>query len=267
MRALKHLGLAAAVALGVALSLTSTAHAGYGRQYYSSWGYSAPQSYYYSTYYYKPYSNYPGYNYNYCIYYPSQPSYVYYYNPYKQVYWGRFDASKHAYSLLAEKDRSGTLKEIPEKAFPEAGPMPAIPDSKDEVALAEPKDLPKGEVLGKTDVPTAVRAKGEGDDGKPVDPIVQPVDSVKPADGVKPADVQPADPVKPTDGGGVVPVNPGDGNKPVDPPVKPIDPGVKPVDPGVKPVDPGVKPVDPGTTPVVPALPLPKGGGCPKQCH
>lgn len=119
----------------------------YGRSYYSSWSYYPSSSYYYSSYYYKPYSSYTGYKYHYCVYYPSTPSYVYYYNPYTSQYWGRYDLEKKGYSLLAEKDRKKNLKEIPETAFPAPGKMPAIPESEDGVAMAEPEkdSLPKGD--------------------------------------------------------------------------------------------------------------------------
>ncbi len=70
-------GLVLAVAFGMG---AGEANAGY-RQYYSSWSYQPSTSYYYTTYYYKPQVSYSGYQYHYCIYYPSQPRYVYYYNP------------------------------------------------------------------------------------------------------------------------------------------------------------------------------------------
>lgn len=234
---LKYLGLAAVLALGVAVSTTSPVQAGYGRQYYSGWSYSYSNSYYYSSYYYKPYYNYSGYNYNYCIYYPSQPSYVYYYNPYRNVYWGRFDVNKKAYSLLAEKDRSGQLKDIPEKAFPEPGPMPSIPDAKDGETVAEPKDLPKGE-------PPAKKAQDATKADTPADTqadTTKPVDPMAPAEGTKSPDVVP-------------PTTPAEPVKPVEPTKPAEQPGVTP--PQVERVDPTpptgdastiTPPVTPGT--------------------
>jgi hypothetical protein len=99
------------------------------RQRYSSWSYYPSRSYYYSYYYYQPYSGYDGYRSHYCVYYPSTPRYVYYYNPYASAYWGRYDLEEKGYSLLAEKDRKGDLKQIPESAFPKPGQMPLIPES------------------------------------------------------------------------------------------------------------------------------------------
>jgi hypothetical protein len=122
----------------------------YVRQYYSSW--SPYRSYYYRTYYYKPTPSYAGYQYHYAIYYPSQPRYVYYYNPYKKVYWGRAEVSECGevkYSLLAEKDRKGSLKEIPEKAFPKAGAMPPVPESNDGVKM----EVPPGDRPGNDNLP------------------------------------------------------------------------------------------------------------------
>lgn len=116
------------------------------RQYYSGWSYRSTHKYYYRTYYYKPTPTYYGYKHHYVIHYPSRPQYNYYYNPYKKVYWGRCPSQTNgteAYSLLAEADRRENLEDIPEKAFPKPGKMPAIPESQDgaEVDLP-PDDLP-----------------------------------------------------------------------------------------------------------------------------
>jgi hypothetical protein len=150
MKKAKYLGLLGALALLVGTGLFAHAHAFYGRQYYGGWTYYPSRSYYYSSYYYQPYSGYSGYQYNYCIYYPSQPSYVYYYNQYSGHYWGRLDLTakdENKYSLLKEEDRKATLKEIPESAFPKPGKMPDIPGSKDNTAMLpiDPADLPKVE--------------------------------------------------------------------------------------------------------------------------
>lgn len=58
------------------------------------------------------------------VYHPRQPRYVYYYNPYKGRYWGRFDFASGTYQLLAEQDRRATIGEIREEAFQTGGPMP-----------------------------------------------------------------------------------------------------------------------------------------------
>lgn len=97
-----------------------TAEAGY----YTTWRLRG--NYYYSTYYYAPT------RYHYIVYYPSRPRYIYYYNPYRRVYWGRFDLEgtpEKQYSLLEEKDRKDNLSDIPESAFPKPREMPSVPDS------------------------------------------------------------------------------------------------------------------------------------------
>ena len=121
------------------------------RQYYSSWRYYPSRSYYYSTYYYKPRPTYQTYNYHYCVYYPKRPRYVYYYNPHRRHYWGRFDLEGKEgaqYSILKEEDRKEKLSDIPESAFPEPAAMPVIPEAEDDVQVEPPPEVP-GE-----DVPT-----------------------------------------------------------------------------------------------------------------
>ena len=121
----------------------------YYRQYYSSWSYYSTTRYYYRTYYYYPTPAATTYSYHYCIYYPSQPRYVYYYNPVSKQYWGRFefgvDGKPKGYSLLAPQDRKEKLADIPESAFPAPAAMPAIPESSDGEKISPPPyDLPKG---------------------------------------------------------------------------------------------------------------------------
>ncbi len=150
MNSLKNIAkvFALTAVLGAAFVATSTpqeAEAGYGhRQYYSSWAFHTTHNYHYRTFYYKPYVTYTSYHYHYCIYQP-QSRYVYFYNPVRRVYWGRFDTQGKEgaqYSLLAEKDRSGDLKAIPEAAFPAPGAMPSIPGAEDGVLIKAIKDLP-----------------------------------------------------------------------------------------------------------------------------
>jgi hypothetical protein len=215
MKAIKLLTLAGAVALVAALSV-SPANAGtYARQYYGGWQHSN-QGYWYCNHYFKPYADYPTYLYNYCIYYPTTSKYVYYYNPYKGTYWGRFDVQTKGYSLLAEKDRAGQLKDIPEKAFPQEAALPAVPETKDKVQLAEPPDLPAGEKVGNdtaaadpaTDVtspaatpadsakdnPAPALPTGQGDKTPPSDSPVDPPAATAPTGtGVE----APAEPVTP----------------------------------------------------------------------
>ncbi|MCA8998672.1 MAG: hypothetical protein KDA80_16855 [Planctomycetaceae bacterium] len=138
--------LLAALALFVAaIATTQSADAAY-RQYYSGWNYYPQRNYHYTTYYYKPTPTYQSYNYHYCISYPSQPRYVYYYNPHKGHYWGRFDCQGAAgaqYSLLKEADRKPQLEQIPETAFPKPAGMPQIPDSTDNTAIQPPPAAPQ----------------------------------------------------------------------------------------------------------------------------
>lgn len=113
------------------------------RQVYSDWveeG-SGASRYYYSCYYYQP--TYGGaYKSHRVIYYPSRPRYVYYYNPYKGRYWGRYDLQEKGYSLLKEEDRKEKLSEVPESAFPAPGKMPPLPESKDGVEITPPPARP-----------------------------------------------------------------------------------------------------------------------------
>jgi len=221
MNCMKNLVLALALALGGALALVGTADAGF-EQSYSSW-HRAP-NYYYRYYHYAPSA------YHYVIYYPQSPRYLYYYSPTSKVYWGRFDVQLKGYSLLAEADRKGVLKDIPESKFPEPGEMPAVPESKEgERVLAPsaddlPGDLPPGEELKKKDEKVAAEIK-EGD--LTTDPKPNP-DGVKPPSpdvGVVPKpDV--ATPEKP-----ITPVTP-DGVPPTPKPGSPATPDVTPVPPG-----------------------------------
>jgi hypothetical protein len=120
------------------------------RQYYSGWTKHSQYNYYYRTYYYKPSADYVGYKHHYVIYHPHYPKHVYFYNPYRKVYWGRCPTQtngKAQYSLLPEKARKGTIQDIPESAFPTPGAMPAIPDSTDGAKMdLPPDDLPKEEL-------------------------------------------------------------------------------------------------------------------------
>lgn len=123
------------------------------RQYYSGWRYYPQRTYYYTTYYYKPAPTYTTYSYHYCVYYPSQPRYVYYYNPYSRQYWGRFDLEGkpgEQYSLLKEEDRKERLEDIPETAFPKPAAMPAVPESQDGAAIEPPPGVPEQDLPGST---------------------------------------------------------------------------------------------------------------------
>jgi hypothetical protein len=153
MHVRKSLCLGVLVALLAVGGVTAQAHHYSSRQYYTSWRNSPHGSYYYRYYYFKPSSNYEGYRHHYAIYYPSHPHYIYFYNPYRHVYWGRClvkPDGKNQYSLLAEKDRKENLCDIPESAFPAPSAMPPIPESTDEVSMElPPDDLPTDETLPK----------------------------------------------------------------------------------------------------------------------
>ena len=139
-------GLLAVAAL-TAIDTPQAEAANRGRQYYGGWTYNPIQRYLHRTYYYLPAATATTYSYHYVVYYPTRPRYYYYYNPVSRQYWGRFDLEEKGYSMFAEKDRKEKLDDIPEKAFPKAGKMPAIPDTTDEdVAIeAPPLDAPKEE--------------------------------------------------------------------------------------------------------------------------
>jgi len=115
------------------------------RQTYSGWCKPEGKRYYYCCYYCQPMSggNYASHR---CIYYPSQPRYIYYYNPARgsRKYWGRYDLQARGYSLLADKDKKGTLADIANEAFPKPAAMPPIPGSKDGTRMAvPPRNLPE----------------------------------------------------------------------------------------------------------------------------
>src|SRR5689334_6248759 len=213
MKAIKVLFLAGAVALAATFG-GSSAKAGFGgRQYYGGWHHTS-RGYWYSNYYYKPYASFPSYCYNYAIQYPKSPRFVYYFNPYKHTYWGRFDMQTKGYSLLAEKDRAGQLKDIPETKFPAEGPLPPVPDTKDQVQLQEPPDLPAGENIAGS---TATAAPGDA--APPATPAAAPATPNTPAAPAAPADKNPpADP--PVD----LPDNPAPTGSGAVPPAEPVGP-------------------------------------------
>jgi len=142
MKALKY-STFAGLLVAVVVACSSSSVQAYGG-YYSGYTYYPSRSYYASYYYYKPYYSYPTYNYHYCVYYPSTPNYVYYYNPYSGNYWGRYDLQAKGYSLLEEKDRKAKLADIPESAFPKPGNMPADPESTDGSKIPAPPAPPTG---------------------------------------------------------------------------------------------------------------------------
>lgn len=122
------------------------------RQYYSQWQKHPQGKYDYRSYYYKPTPTYSGYKHHYVVRTPKDPKHVYYYNPYKQKYWGRCPADhggKPLYSRLEEKDQKGNLADIPEKAFPAPAALPPVPESTDGALLdLPPDDLPEAPAPG-----------------------------------------------------------------------------------------------------------------------
>jgi hypothetical protein len=135
--------LLAAALLGAVAS--GVAQAAPRRQYYNDWNFYPQFGYYYISYYYQPSPRDAGYKYQFCLFYPSSPRFVYYFDPVRHLYWGRLDmkaAPDHQFSLLAEKDRKEKLKDIPEEAFPKPGKMPPIPESKDGTLIDPIRFLP-----------------------------------------------------------------------------------------------------------------------------
>ena len=137
------LALPVALLAGVVVWLSAAAAEAdnvYGtpRQYYSDYTYVPSHGYGYRTYYFKPTPSYAGYKHHYVIYPKNDPHHGYYYNPEKQVYWGRCPSQCHGqplYSLLRPVHRKPALNAIPPNQFPKPGPLPAIPGAKDNTTL------------------------------------------------------------------------------------------------------------------------------------
>lgn len=108
---------------------------GYYGATYTSWSYQPSRGYYWSRYSYRVGR---GYGHHYAVYYRHRPRYVYYYNPVRRLYWGRFDLNEKLYSELRPDDRKGELKDIPEAAFPKAGAMPRFDDADDKDGRMDP---------------------------------------------------------------------------------------------------------------------------------
>ena len=239
------LALAGALALGVVGVMGSRADAGF-HQSYSAW-HKSPYHYYYRYYYSTPQT------YDYVILYPAQPRYLYYYNPVSKVYWGRYDLKAKGYSLLAEVDRKGLVKDIPDAKFPEPGDMPQVPGGQEGEKVQVPPidlptDLPVGEDLTvKTDPAKADPAKTD-----PAKTDADVAKTNKPADGVG------TDP-QPGSGGAVTPASSTTTADALKAPVTPDPPATAPgAVPGAAPA-----PKDPGPAPVQPP---PGKDGCDKNC-
>jgi hypothetical protein len=144
-------GVVASPSLSLAQSGYSPPYGGSPRQYYSDWKPYPSGNGYYRDYYYKPTPTYAGYRHHYVTLYPSHPDRAYFYNPYKQTYWGYCPTAysgeyeEPAYSRLPEEYQKSSLAEIPDSAFPHLGKLPPIPESKDGARLdLPPDDLPPG---------------------------------------------------------------------------------------------------------------------------
>jgi len=111
----------AIVALVGFASMPNQAEAG-NRSHYSRPTFH--KSFHYRQYNY--YSNHhKSYRQHYAFYFNHSPKHVYFYNPHKKQWWGRYDLEVGGYSLLKETDRKAELNDIPESAFPKPGKMPA----------------------------------------------------------------------------------------------------------------------------------------------
>jgi len=145
-----------AIALQAQNQSGQSGHAGHsgGRQSYGDW-HSHSGGFSFRTYNYKPTPNFDGFRHHYVLHYNSQPEFNYFYNPYTKQFWGRCAAGEvgeGSYSLLAENDRGGDVKKIPESAFPQPGALPPIPESKDGETLdLPPDDLPSSDRLPGSD--------------------------------------------------------------------------------------------------------------------
>ena len=209
------LGLAGALALGLVGVVGGRADAGF-EQSYSGWN-KSPYHYYYRIYHSRPKT------YDYVILYPTQPRYLYYYNPVAKAYWGRFDLKAKGYSLLAEADRKGLLKDIPDSKFPEPGDMPQVPGGDEgEKVQTPPTDLPTDLPVGE-DLTAKTDPKPDTDPGKV---------------NKTPDTTTPDTPPTPGSGGAVTPTGTG---TTVDAPKSPANPGTAPPTP-----DGGAAPQDPG---------------------
>jgi hypothetical protein len=115
------------------------------RQHYSKF-WAKNKGYYFKRYFYKPAASSVTYRMHYLIYYASKPRYYFFFDPYKRLYWGRYDRQAGGYSGLPAADQRSEVSQIKEAAFQPPAAMPPIPESKDSVPIAgPPTDLPPDE--------------------------------------------------------------------------------------------------------------------------
>jgi hypothetical protein len=161
---------AALLAIVCALGWTSLAPAAERpRQFYTTkMVYDREGDYSRGAYYFKVKPSDANYKFHYVIRLKSDPQHLYFYNPATKKFWGRFDALKQKYSLLAEEDRVSRLTDLSSARFPEPGPMPPIPGSTDGVAM----DIPPGEFTPAPEMPPTRRVEVRPDNGSPRPPAV-----------------------------------------------------------------------------------------------
>jgi hypothetical protein len=130
----------ALAALTLSVLLPALSYAGQ----YSSYSYSPSKGYGYRTYSYVS-KVHKKVHHHIAVYHKHHPRKVYMYNVQTKKYWGRFDLDTRQYSLLAEKDKKGTIAEIPESAFPPGGEMP--PEELGGDQMLPPPEMPQPEVV------------------------------------------------------------------------------------------------------------------------
>lgn len=121
------------VAVATVGLLPALAKADEPRQVYGKW--KEGNHYFYRTYNFKPTPT-SDYQQHIVICYKTDRRYYYFYNPESKKFWGRCEVVQPecpTYAMLAEEDRKGNLKDIPDSAFPK----PTTPPTLGEVAGLE----------------------------------------------------------------------------------------------------------------------------------
>jgi hypothetical protein len=119
------------------------ASSGYRPQYaapyrscsYTPWSYDRVHGYYFCTCSVRS-SKY------YCIYNTCYANCVYYYNPDKNCYWGRYDALDKSFSTLGPADQHATIAELPQDRFSAPTVGLAIPGVQTNEQISAPPALP-----------------------------------------------------------------------------------------------------------------------------
>lgn len=132
--------LTALVALG---AFSVSAAGAEPRQHYGPWEKNA-KHYFHREYYFKPTPK-SNYEVHHVVWYPAKPQYYYYWNPAKQVFWGRAPVLSAfgcypVYSMLAPEDRKPEIKDIPETAFPKATTPPTLAEAAGVEKVKTPND-------------------------------------------------------------------------------------------------------------------------------